>query len=189
MGINLVAANRVIIFDISWNPCHDNQAIYRVHRFNQLKECYIYRLVMDTCLEMSVYLRQINKQAISARVVDHRNPDSVSSAEELSIPYWCKQKTESEHFIQNNRQYEDIVIQKTIEKLSLQLTKEPFEHDDFLLDNEQNKLSITEKQAAMDEYEKALNPCTSWITEDKWEKQGIMAEAVYLQEGTSYFEY
>lgn len=53
-------------------------------RYGQRKPCFVYRFVMDCCLEKKIYDRQINKQGMADRVVDECNPDAVLSMKEIT---------------------------------------------------------------------------------------------------------
>jgi DNA repair and recombination protein RAD54 and RAD54-like protein len=44
-GLNLIGANRLILFDPDWNPATDKQAAARVWRNGQTKHVYVYRLL------------------------------------------------------------------------------------------------------------------------------------------------
>ena len=37
LGVNLTAATRVVLFDSSWNPSNDAQAIFRAWRYGQVR--------------------------------------------------------------------------------------------------------------------------------------------------------
>ncbi|GAW01163.1 DNA repair SNF2 family [Lentinula edodes] len=71
-GINLIGANRLILFDPDWNPAADQQALARVWRDGQKKECFVYRFISTGTIEEKIFQRQANKQALSSAVVDEK---------------------------------------------------------------------------------------------------------------------
>ncbi|XP_074560685.1 LOW QUALITY PROTEIN: switch 2-like, partial [Curcuma longa] len=65
LGLNLVSANRVVIFDPNWNPAQDLQAQDRSFRYGQKRHVTVFRLLAAGSLEELVYSRQIYKQQLS----------------------------------------------------------------------------------------------------------------------------
>ncbi|XP_030462305.1 switch 2 [Syzygium oleosum] len=65
LGLNLVSANRVVIFDPNWNPAHDLQAQDRSFRFGQKRHVLVFRLLAAGSLEELIYSRQVYKQQLS----------------------------------------------------------------------------------------------------------------------------
>jgi DNA repair and recombination RAD54-like protein len=97
-GINLIGANRLILFDPDWyvnclfclpvltiilrNPANDAQAMARVWRDGQKKTCFLYRLISTGSIEEKIFqsklkviaftllVGQAHKQSLSSCVVD-----------------------------------------------------------------------------------------------------------------------
>ncbi len=61
LGINLMTADTVIIYDSDWNPQADLQAMARAHRIGQKKPVNVYRLVAKQTIEEEVVQRARNK--------------------------------------------------------------------------------------------------------------------------------
>ncbi|CAI2378419.1 unnamed protein product [Moneuplotes crassus] len=76
-GLNLVGADRVIIFDPDWNPANDNQAVDRIYRIGQKKDIIVYRLITIHGIEERIYRRQIHKQGINKATVESKESKNI----------------------------------------------------------------------------------------------------------------
>nr|XP_061835980.1 DNA excision repair protein ERCC-6-like [Nerophis lumbriciformis] len=84
VGITLTAADRVVIFDPSWNPATDAQAVDRAYRIGQKENVVIYRLITCGTVEEKIYRRQVFKDSlIRQNTGDKKNPFRYFSKQEL----------------------------------------------------------------------------------------------------------
>ena len=68
-GLNLTAADTVILYDPWWNPAVENQAIDRAHRIGQDKAVMVYRLVASGTIEEKMLLMQARKGDLAKSIL------------------------------------------------------------------------------------------------------------------------
>lgn len=105
VGLNLIGASRLILYDIDWNPANDLQAMARIWRDGQKRTVQIYRLTLipifkkiifrtnwdfrlltTGTIEEKIFQRQVLKQGLSGAVVDARDSTQGHfSKEELKV--------------------------------------------------------------------------------------------------------
>uniref|UniRef100_A0A8C3RPN4 DNA helicase n=1 Tax=Chelydra serpentina TaxID=8475 RepID=A0A8C3RPN4_CHESE len=158
LGINLVAANRVIIFDASWNPSYDIQSIFRVYRFGQNKPVFVYRFLAQGTMEDKIYDRQVTKQSLSFRVVDQQQVERHFTMNELTELYTFEPDLLDDPNSEKKKKRDTPMLPKdTILAELLQIHKEHIvgyhEHDSLLDHKEEEELTEEERKAAWAEYE------------------------------------
>lgn len=184
LGINLHAANRVIIVDGSWNPTFDLQAIYRAWRYGQTKPVFAYRLMAHGTMEEKIYKRQVTKEGLAARVVDRQQVHRTISKEEMLHLFEFGEEENPDAFTEIregdghgcgqkiNCQVGDSLMQKaslsngscSSDKLMEDLLGKHcprwianyHEHETLLQENEEEKLSKEEQDMAWEVYRKAM---------------------------------
>jgi hypothetical protein len=84
LGLNLVTADTVIIFDSDWNPMMDLQAQDRAHRIGQKKIVSVFRLVTNSPVEEKILSRATEKLNMSEIIVEAGKFDKSSVEEDTS---------------------------------------------------------------------------------------------------------
>ncbi|HPF94060.1 MAG TPA: C-terminal helicase domain-containing protein, partial [Tenuifilaceae bacterium] len=77
VGLNLTAADYILVLDPWWNPAVENQAIARAHRLGQDKHVFVYRFISADTVEEKIRKLQESKLLLSGHFVENANPLSV----------------------------------------------------------------------------------------------------------------
>lgn len=88
LGLNLTAADTVIIFDSDWNPQNDLQAQARAHRIGQTHSVKIYRLITRKTYEMHMFHKASLKLGLDKAVLTHmrREQEENNQKENGGVP-------------------------------------------------------------------------------------------------------
>ncbi|KAJ2846506.1 hypothetical protein IWW36_004318, partial [Coemansia brasiliensis] len=83
IGINLAAANHIIIESLWWNPAIDNQAIDRVYRIGQTKQVHVHILIARSTVDEKIFEVQNEKRRlIDAVISDNKAAESIKLSRE-----------------------------------------------------------------------------------------------------------
>ncbi|MCD6181842.1 MAG: DEAD/DEAH box helicase [Candidatus Cloacimonetes bacterium] len=69
-GLNLTAADTVIIVDPWWNPMGEAQAIDRAHRIGQTKKVMVYKVITQGTIEEKILALQKSKRAMFDNLIE-----------------------------------------------------------------------------------------------------------------------
>ncbi len=69
LGLNLMTADTVVLYDSDWNPQVDLQAMDRVHRIGQTKPVLVYRFICENTIEEKIIERQAMRLKLDSLVI------------------------------------------------------------------------------------------------------------------------
>jgi DNA repair and recombination protein RAD54B len=97
VGLNLIGASRLILFDNDWNPSVDLQAMARIHRDGQKRPVFIYRLITTGTIDEKIFQRQLMKNNLSDKFLDNKNEskDNVFNMNDLKDLFTVQRGTRS----------------------------------------------------------------------------------------------
>ena len=84
VGINLTAADYVVLFDPWWNPAAEAQAVDRAHRMGQKRKVFTYRIITRNTIEEKIMsLQQQKKELAESLISDSAGAFSSMSRDDI----------------------------------------------------------------------------------------------------------
>ena len=81
VGLNLTAADTVILYDPWWNPAVEEQAIDRAHRIGQDKAVFVHKLVMSQTIEEKMEEMKARKRQLAESLFDADSAPTLAMTE------------------------------------------------------------------------------------------------------------
>ncbi|TQB68873.1 hypothetical protein MPDQ_002646 [Monascus purpureus] len=188
LGLNIPGANRVVIFDFSFSPVWEEQAVGRAYRLGQQKPVFVYRFLAGGTFEEVIYNKAIFKTQLAFRVVDKKNPVRWASRSlgEYLFPVKEVERQNISEYVGKDPQVLDKIIaddhEGVIRKIAL---TETFQKED------NDKLTEEEKQGVQKEIEDEQLKRTDPVAYEKLMRERQQEEAMRIGAtmsnlGTSY---
>lgn len=152
LGINLMTADTVILFDSDWNPQADLQAMARAHRIGQEKPVTVYRLVSKDTVEEEILERARNKLMLEFITIQRGVTDKDAKKElENKMKHFGDEPNSSDAISailkkRGQKMFEQSGNQKKLEELNI----------DAVLENAEDHQTVQQEAIAADGGEEFL---------------------------------
>ncbi|CAL6064350.1 DNA_repair and recombination protein Rhp26p [Hexamita inflata] len=116
MGLNLQAAQRVIIFSPNWNPSIEEQAVARAYRIGQKQDVVVYKLVVRNTIEEKLVARQFHKLQVADQVMQDMDAKvKVASGDITEL--FVRREVELEKLSLQNKEQQKQLLQQKLDQL------------------------------------------------------------------------
>jgi len=122
LGLTVTRADRVIIYDPSWNPFVDAQAVDRAYRIGQTRNVLVYRMITCGTIEEKIYKKQVFKGGLAKTATQEERTRGFFSKNELSDVFTLHDVDQSA----TRCMFEDI-IRSSVENENVTKQLEPFQ--------------------------------------------------------------
>ena len=201
LGLNLQAADTVIIFDSDWNPQMDIQAQDRAHRIEQKHKVKVFRLISkktieEGILEKAAFKKNMDEKVIRAGLYNVKYSESERRKKLLDILKNEKEEEEEEDEVPDDSQINEYIARSDDELR----TFEQMDKERYIKENKEQKLKeIKEKMNYDDEIMKTINyrliqdyEVPEWVKfskkdeEEKIEEEDICGKGMRVRHKVNY---